>query len=875
MKPRWHYRPEDNWINDPNGLVQDQGWYHMFYQYNPHGDAWGDIHWGHARSKDLLHWETLPVALAPDADRGEMHCFSGGCCKDEAGRPHFFYTSIGRDEEGRDCTHGAQQWMADPADEDLRTLVQTDAHALTDAIHGGMHVRDWRDPCVLRHEGQYLMVLGGSVDARGCILLYTSPDMKTWTYRHILAISDRADGVPWECPNLFPLDGKWGLIYSPCAEVRVKLGTLDGGLCFHEEREEIVDPAARDGFYAPQVFRDEAGRTILIGWMPECDNVPHKGWSGVMSLPRVLTLNADGLHAAPIPGAEHMPGVRRQKIARSALPCTWTLHRSADGLEETLLTLDADGMLTLDRSRSCRRAGPNVQAIRRRVPLHAENDVFLAVDGSAVECAVNGKWLSGRIYPEAEDTAASDARLIGVRPSARQLAMQKREMYAFVHFTVNTFTDREWGDGTESPAVFAPARLDATQWVEAVKAAGMRALIFTCKHHDGFCLWPSRHTDHTVAASPYRDGQGDVVREVAEACRAGGIGFGVYLSPWDRHSALYGQGKPYDDYFVAQLTEVLTQYGDVCSVWLDGAFGEGPNGRKQHYDWARYCATIRALQPDACIHVCGPDVRWCGNEAGDARDAEWSVVPRRTMDTEKVASLSQHADDPAFRQRRISAQDLDLGSRAILAEEPDLIWYPAEVNTSIRPGWFWHAAEDDRVRPLEELIQIYEHSVGGNATFLLNIPPTSEGLFHETDVQRLQAFGAYLADAYGEDLMQRGDMTLTADTEQAPSPARSVLAEDESCWMPEGGSPWTITAAWMHPVTFRRVVLQEQICLSQRVERFAVDIRQSGAWRTIAEGRVIGYKKILAFPPTEAEALRVRILDARVAPTLRRMQVFI
>ncbi len=370
----------------------------------------GDIHWGHARSRDLLRWEHLPIALIPDAARGEIHCFSGGCCKDAQGIPRFFYTSIGREEDGRGCLHGAQQWTAFPADEDLTRLCQTDAHALTEDIHGGMHVQDWRGPCVLRRGDTYLMVLGGCVEGRGCVLLYTSPDMENWTYRHILAVSATADGVPWECPNLFPLGDRWGLIYSPCAHVRIKLGRLDDGLHFLEESEEIVDPAAWSGFYAPQVFRDDAGRTILMGWMPECDNVPHKGWAGVMSLPRVLSLDADGLHAAPVPGAENLPGVLRESVARADLPASWVLRRSADGLHEALLTLSADGTLTLDRSRSSREGGadraggpdrtdgPVCTAISRSIPLREENEVFIAVDGSAVECAVNGRWLSARVY---------------------------------------------------------------------------------------------------------------------------------------------------------------------------------------------------------------------------------------------------------------------------------------------------------------------------------------------------------------------------------------------------------------------------------------------------------------------------------------------
>ncbi|MBQ3157112.1 MAG: alpha-L-fucosidase [Clostridia bacterium] len=445
--------------------------------------------------------------------------------------------------------------------------------------------------------------------------------------------------------------------------------------------------------------------------------------------------------------------------------------------------------------------------------------------------------------------------------------------YAFVHFTINTFTDREWGDGTESPALFNPARFDADQWVAAIRAAGMKALILTCKHHDGFCLWPSRHTRHSVAASPWRGGQGDVVAEVAAACRRGGIAFGIYLSPWDRHEPCYGSGKPYDDFFIAQLTELLTGYGEICSVWFDGACGEGPNGKKQYYDWERYYQTIRTLQPNACIHVCGPDIRWCGNEAGDTREAEWSVVPRRTADTEKIAAASQQQDDAAFRLRTIRAQDRDLGSRALLADEPVLIWYPAEVNTSIRPGWFWHAAEDEQIRPLEKLIDIYEKSVGGNATFLLNIPPTSEGLFHPNDVARLQQLGDYIRASYSSN--QAEEAALTADPAAPGHAADNLLTDDDSCYQPmqETGQA-TLTLRWQTPHIIRRVVLKEQLRFSQRVEAFAVDARISGRWQQIASGTVIGHQRILPLLPLETTALRIRILDARVSPILRFIGVY-
>ena len=463
-----------------------------------------------------------------------------------------------------------------------------------------------------------------------------------------------------------------------------------------------------------------------------------------------------------------------------------------------------------------------------------------------------------------------DERLVQVVPSPRQMALQQMEFYAFVHFTVNTFTDKEWGDGTESPAIFTPVKFDAHQWVSAIQDAGMKGLILTCKHHDGFCLWPSKHTAHSVASSPFRR---DIVGEVAAACREADIKFGVYLSPWDRNQPLYGQGKAYDDYFIAQLTELLTQYGDIFSVWFDGACGEGPNGKKQYYDWDRYYAVIRELQPGACIHVCGPDIRWCGNEAGDTREAEWSVVPARTADTEKVASASQQTDDAAFRQRTILASDRDLGSRAILQNEPNLIWYPAEVNTSIRPGWFWHESENEQVRPLEKLIDIYEKSVGGNATFLLNIPPTNEGLFHENDVARLHELGEYIRCSYACNLLDTAELTATAAQEEHA--IACVRTDDDLYYMPaEASGQAEIICTWPQPVNIRRVVLKEQITLSQRVECFAIDVLQDGQWREVAQNTVIGHKRIVVLNPVATSALRIRILDARVTPTIKFLGIY-
>lgn len=467
-----------------------------------------------------------------------------------------------------------------------------------------------------------------------------------------------------------------------------------------------------------------------------------------------------------------------------------------------------------------------------------------------------------------------DEKLVQIIPDKRQVEFQKLEFYSFVHFTVNTFTDREWGDGTESPSVFHPEKLDAEQWVRAVKSAGMRGMILTCKHHDGFCLWPSKYTDHTVAHSPYKNGSGDVVKETSEACRKYGIKFGIYLSPWDRNCPLYGQGKIYDDYFINQLTELLTGYGPVFSVWFDGACGEGPNGKKQYYDWERYYTKIRELQPDACISVCGPDVRWCGNEAGDTRIAEWSVVPERAKDSEIIAEKSQQSDDDEFRLRKVDARDVDLGSRKLLKNEDKLIWYPAEVNTSIRPGWFWHESENDKVRSLEELVHIYYHSVGGNATFLLNIPPTREGLFHGNDVKRLEELGRYLESAFRKNLLETA--LLSVDGYEGDHDIDTVRTDDYEKYFygKKGCTTAAITAKWDKPVCIGNIVIKENILCSQRVESFAVDIFANGTFKEIYRGTVIGYKRIVPLKSVTTDCLRIRITDSRTEPTVAFLGIY-
>lgn len=425
MRPKFHFAAKRNWINDPNGLCQADGLYHLYYQYNPDGPLWGNIHWGHAVSADLLHWQERPIALSPDGARGEKHCFSGGCCKDENGMPHFFYTSIGREEDGRGHVDGAEQWYAEPAEGSLDCLRQETG--FTGAVHGDMTVTDWRDPCVLRHGGQYLMALGGAVEGRGCVLLYTSRDMRGWRYHSILAQAENPDGVPWECPNLFPLGDKMVLLYSPCAPVEALVGTLDENLAYHAEHREVLDPGGRRGFYAPQVFRDEGGRTILIGWMPEDDGdaaALRRGRSGQMALPRVLTLREGRLHAEPpeelraclreVPAFTGRHGVARAAFRREALPLTLTLLATPDHREQTVITLSREGLLTLDLSRSSLSDEPGKAPIARGVTLQERSELFLAVDGTSVEVAVNGQWLSGRAYPTRED--AGGLSLQSARP---------------------------------------------------------------------------------------------------------------------------------------------------------------------------------------------------------------------------------------------------------------------------------------------------------------------------------------------------------------------------------------------------------------------------------------------------------------------------
>ena len=431
-----------------------------------------------------------------------------------------------------------------------------------------------------------------------------------------------------------------------------------------------------------------------------------------------------------------------------------------------------------------------------------------------------------------DDIAAQAA---AVRPSRQQIAWQELEFIAFAHFGMNTFTDREWGEGKEDPKQFNPTDFDARQWAVVLHEAGVKLLILTAKHHDGFCLWPSKYTEHCVRNSPWREGKGDVVREVANACRAAGLKFGFYLSPWDRHEPSYGDSPKYNEHFKNQLRELLTQYGPVSEVWFDGACAEGPNGKRQVYDWDGYWKLIRELQPKAVISIVGPDVRWCGNEAGTSRESEWSVVPL-----------------PAGGYTQFDCTAADLGSRDALAKavanDAKLVWYPAQVDTSIRPGWFYHASDDDKVRSLDDLLNVYYGAVGGNAQLLLNVPPDRRGRIHENDVKRLHELGDVLRATFAVNLADRAKTT---------SPSATIREYDLG-----------------EAKTFNVVMLQERIAQGQRVEEFHIDVWTDGDWKEIAHATTIGYKRLLRIPETTTTKVRVRITRSRLSPSLSAFGLF-
>jgi len=402
-------------------------------------------------------------------------------------------------------------------------------------------------------------------------------------------------------------------------------------------------------------------------------------------------------------------------------------------------------------------------------------------------------------------------------------------MGLFLHFGVNTFTDREWGLGNEAESVFNPSALDARQWARVAKAGGFRRMILTAKHHDGFCLWPSAVTTHSVKSSPWRDGHGDVVHEFVNATRAEGLEPGLYLSPWDRHEPSYGDSPRYNDYYCAQLTELLTRYGPLVEIWFDGANGEGPNGKKQNYDWDRYHKLIRQHQPRALIFSdAGPDIRWVGNEDGSAGDPNWCavdpvVVPYPGAEGDAVTKELQHGDPH--------------GS----------VWRPGEADVSIRPGWFWHEAENDKVKSPSQLLDLYVSSVGRNAGLLLNVPPNRAGLLSDPDVANLKAFGEAKRAWFSHNL------------------AGSAFVRHEET---------DVVLTLAKPAEFDTVVMREEIERGQKVEGFTVETEDSANWKTIASGTTIGAKRIVRVNPVTAARVRVSMQTSVGHPSLAEVALY-
>lgn len=419
-----------------------------------------------------------------------------------------------------------------------------------------------------------------------------------------------------------------------------------------------------------------------------------------------------------------------------------------------------------------------------------------------------------------------------VVPNQRQLDWQKLELTAFLHFGMNTFTVREWGDGKEDPKLFNPTNFDAEQWVKTLKDAGFKLAIITAKHHDGFCLWPTATTKHSVASSPWKEGKGDVVRELADACRKHGLKLGIYLSPWDRNAPQYGS-EEYNDLFVAQLTELLTNYGKVDEVWFDGACAEGPNGKRQVYDWARFRDTIHRLQPDAVNAIMGEDVRWVGNEGGQGRETEWSVTAYTPGVMPGAAAKNEAIG--------IGETSKDLGSRDLIAKADKLYWYPSEVDVSIRPGWFFDARQSPR--PLRALAEIYLNSVGRNAVLLLNIPPDQEGRINAKDVEALKGLRNWIDTNFSNNLVKKEDLKQLVGKFAKAAPVNTIMTG-------------------------------EDITKGQRVESFVVEARVKGKWQEVAKGTTIGVKRIIRFPEVKADALRIRITGTRNTPNISMLRAY-
>jgi len=449
-------------------------------------------------------------------------------------------------------------------------------------------------------------------------------------------------------------------------------------------------------------------------------------------------------------------------------------------------------------------------------------------------------------------------------PSERQLAWHELEYYAFVHFNMNTFSDMEWGMGDEDPADFAPTELDTRQWAQVVKDAGMKGIIITAKHHDGFCLWPSAYTEHSVKNSHWRDGKGDLIRELAEACEEFGLKFGIYYSPWDRNHADYGKPE-YITYMRNQLKELLTNYGDLFEIWFDGAnggtgyYGGANEDRKvdklNYYDWENTYALVRELQPDAVMFSdAGPDVRWVGNENGFAYETTWANLMRDSV----------YAGMPEYPEKYAAGQEN--GSH----------WVPAESDVSIRPGWYYHTHEDNKVKSLPELLDIYYNSIGRNSSLLINFPVDKRGLIHEKDREQILKLAEKIKEDFSDDLAPKASVISGRERGKGYEVSKILDQDPNSYWTTEDGvDSVDIYFTFAKPTAFNRFLIQEHIPLGQRIKRFVLEAETEKGWEKIYTGTTVGYKRILRFDEVETQRIRFKILDSKGSPTISKIGIFL
>jgi alpha-L-fucosidase len=452
-------------------------------------------------------------------------------------------------------------------------------------------------------------------------------------------------------------------------------------------------------------------------------------------------------------------------------------------------------------------------------------------------------------------------------PTEQQLAWQDMEQYAFVHFSTNTFTDKEWGFGDENPAIFNPTAMDVTQWTKTIKAAGLKGLILTCKHHDGFCLWPSKYTEHSVKNSPYKGGKGNVVDEVEKACRAEGLKFGVYLSPWDRNRSDYGTPS-YVEYYRNQLKELFDAHKPIFEMWFDGANGGdgyygGANEKrkidgKTYYDWPTTMKTIRGMESNVIFFGDKGDSRWCGNERGYVGETNW---------------CSFNYDSIFY-----SMNERDRISYMNSGDEKGRQWVPAEVDVSIRPGWFYHAREDSLVKTPEQLFDIYLSSVGRGANLILNIPPDRRGLFHENDVKSLKAWKKLIDEAFANNLALGCKVKADSTRGKSSQFAASNLNDGnkETYWATDDGVLLgSIEFDLAKSQTIKYVLLQEYIRLGQRVGKFNIEAWKDNSWQEIAVGTTIGHKRIIRLDkPVETQRLRISIKESRACPVISNVEIY-